>query len=122
MVSAVGEDEWGRRAEQELQSHGVNIEGVARFADYPTGAVMVDVDGQGQPTYTFGKDDASVTPFKPRHQVDLTRRSFRGTPRYPDIVGMAKLAFGVVAGQLIDGKDKLFFRVLNDVLRFAAEC
>ncbi|MEE3371185.1 MAG: hypothetical protein VX346_17765 [Planctomycetota bacterium] len=71
--------------------------------------------------YAFGKYDASVAPFKPRHQVDLARRPICGTPRYPDVVGMAKLAFGVVARQLVDGENELLFRVLNGVPRFATE-
>ena len=69
----------------------------------------------------FGKDDTSVAPFKPRHQVDLTCRSICDTPRDPDVIGVANFALGVVLWKLIDGKYKLLLRAVIRIPRFTPE-
>ena len=69
----------------------------------------------------FGKYNTSVAPFKPRHQVDLTRRSICDTPRDPDVIGVAKFALGVVPWKLIDGKYKLLLRAVIGIARFTPE-
>jgi fructokinase len=58
MVSAVGTDQLGDSAIETLQRHRVATGCVARLADYPTGQVQVAVNGQGQPRYMFGDDEA----------------------------------------------------------------
>jgi fructokinase len=52
MVSAVGRDELGERALQALQNLKVDISSVAQ-SDYPTGAVHVQLDGEGKASYEF---------------------------------------------------------------------
>ncbi len=56
VVSAVGNDELGRRALQILQDFGLNT--AVQTVDKPTGSVSVEVDKDGMPTYTFLSDTA----------------------------------------------------------------
>lgn len=57
MVSAVGTDELGRRAVQEIADHGVDPTYVARL-DRQTGRVDVQVDDAGHASYEFAADTA----------------------------------------------------------------
>jgi len=58
VVSAVGEDELGRRAIATLQHHGVHTEAVATDSQHPTGQVLVTLDDVGVPTYRIAEDTA----------------------------------------------------------------
>ena len=57
MVSAVGEDDLGRRALEELAARNVNSDCVARSAR-PTGTVQVTLDVAGKADYVFAADTA----------------------------------------------------------------
>lgn len=57
MVGSVGDDELGRRAISMLQSHNVDIRGVA-IAMHPTGKVLVTLDSAGVPSYEIATDTA----------------------------------------------------------------
>jgi fructokinase len=58
IVSSVGQDRLGEQALAALAEHGVTTNYASRLPDRPTGTVTVEVDGQGQPAYRFGLDDA----------------------------------------------------------------
>ncbi|MEZ6130694.1 MAG: carbohydrate kinase [Planctomycetaceae bacterium] len=57
LVSAVGDDELGRRAIEALSTHGVNTSAV-QWADQPTGQVQVELDPAGVASYRFAQDTA----------------------------------------------------------------
>lgn len=57
MVSAVGGDELGRRALEELAARRINADCVARSAQ-PTGTVRVTLDDAGKADYVFAADTA----------------------------------------------------------------
>lgn len=57
VVGSVGDDDLGRRAISMLQSHNVDIRGVA-IAMQPTGKVLVTLDGAGVPSYEIATDTA----------------------------------------------------------------
>jgi ribokinase len=48
LVAAVGEDDLGAEALRELEDEGVDVTGVARLADVPTGVALITVDAQGE--------------------------------------------------------------------------
>jgi fructokinase len=58
VVSAVGNDELGRKALDSLKHHNVGTEAVAQIDDRPTGNVMVTLDGSGHPSYEITEDTA----------------------------------------------------------------
>lgn len=58
MVSAVGMDDLGDGALKTLQSHGVDVQNVARDPEHPTGRVLVKLDAARQATYEFASDTA----------------------------------------------------------------
>jgi fructokinase len=58
MVSAVGDDDLGRRAHDVLARHGVKTERVAIDPAHPTGQVLVTIDPAGVPTYQIAEDTA----------------------------------------------------------------
>ena len=57
MASAVGRDEPGLEAIQQLQSHGVETETVSQ-SEQPTGTVTVQIDAAGHASYEFAADTA----------------------------------------------------------------
>ena len=57
IVSAVGHDELGDRALEQLRANGVHCEYVAR-SDRPTGRVDVTIDAAGKASYEFAADCA----------------------------------------------------------------
>jgi fructokinase len=57
-ATSVGNDELGRQAVKELQSHGVNADAVAICETAPTGTVQVAVDVAGKAAFTFAPDVA----------------------------------------------------------------
>jgi fructokinase len=57
-VSAVGWDDLGDRALDELRAHGVMTDCVARLRGYPTGRVNVTLDHAKVPTFEIRKDAA----------------------------------------------------------------
>lgn len=57
MVGAVGDDDLGRRALNELRQRHVGIDQVAVMTQ-PTGTVNVTVDDRGHPEYVFASDTA----------------------------------------------------------------
>jgi fructokinase len=57
LVSAVGDDDLGRRALESLQQHGVNTTCV-QTADQQTGQVLVELDAAGVASYRFAEDTA----------------------------------------------------------------
>ena len=58
MVSAVGADNFGDRALDSLQQHGVECAAVTRDPSHPTGRVLVTLDAAGQASYEFATDTA----------------------------------------------------------------
>jgi len=58
MVSAVGDDPRGREATAILQSYGVDVSTIQVIKDAPTGAVTVNVDAAGKPSYTIEENAA----------------------------------------------------------------
>ena len=52
MVSALGKDEFGERALEAMGRYGVNTD-LVRIGDYPTGTVEVELDDQGDASYSF---------------------------------------------------------------------
>jgi fructokinase len=57
MVSAVGNDDLGRKGLEELRKRRVDISHVSQL-DRPTGQVLVQLDAQGQASYRFLEDTA----------------------------------------------------------------
>jgi fructokinase len=57
MFSAVGKDELGTRALQELRQRGINTDQVLQ-SDFPTGTVDVHIDSAGVASYEFAPDCA----------------------------------------------------------------
>ena len=51
VVSAVGEDELGRRAIERLSELSIPVDYISRHPDFPTGTVSVELSGDGQPEY-----------------------------------------------------------------------
>jgi fructokinase len=58
MVSAIGRDPLGDQALAALADRNVDTRHVVRTAGHPTGQVTVAIDGEGQPSYHFGRDEA----------------------------------------------------------------
>ncbi len=58
MVSALGCDDYGRQAFDELNTRGVGTDGVRRDAERPTGTVTVSLDADGHASYEFASDTA----------------------------------------------------------------
>jgi fructokinase len=64
-ISAVGDDERGRRALEAASRFGLSTRFIGVVEDAPTGTVSVSVDAQGQPTYVLNRPaayDFSVIP------------------------------------------------------------
>lgn len=57
MVSAVGKDDLGQQALQQLERRNVNVSHVA-VRDQPTGTVQVSLDAEGHASYEFAADTA----------------------------------------------------------------
>lgn len=57
-LSAVGEDERGRKALERAVELGLSTEFIARTAERPTGTVTVELDGAGQPAFTVHRPAA----------------------------------------------------------------
>ena len=57
-ISAVGEDERGRRALAELARHGLPTATISRTPSFGTGYVRVTMDKNGVPAYDFASDKA----------------------------------------------------------------
>jgi len=57
-LSAVGEDDWGKKALEGVGAAGVSTEFVQRTTKAPTGAVNVVFDKDGQPDYTIQRPAA----------------------------------------------------------------
>jgi fructokinase len=53
VVSAVGMDDFGRRALAQLRAVGVNTDFIQKHAARPTGTVAVELNAAGQPRYTI---------------------------------------------------------------------
>jgi fructokinase len=58
IVSAVGDDELGRRAIAEIRALGVGLEYLSIVGGVPTGMVEVRLDASGTPSYTIGSPAA----------------------------------------------------------------
>ena len=58
MASAVGADELGNRALDNLSSAGVQCKTVAQHREHDTGQVLVTIDSSGQASYRFADDSA----------------------------------------------------------------
>jgi fructokinase len=58
MVSALGDDDLGRRAREKALSFGINTEFVSESTDSPTGTVDVFLDADGHPDYTIHEGTA----------------------------------------------------------------
>jgi fructokinase len=58
IVSAVGADDLGRAALEELSQRSIVIDGVQTIPDRPTGSVLVTVDATGKASFEFRQDIA----------------------------------------------------------------
>ncbi len=58
MVSAVGEDNRGKRALSEISARGLRTDFIARVPDRPTGTVSVNMSNHGFPSYTIHRPAA----------------------------------------------------------------
>ena len=58
MFSAVGDDDFGRRARDILSGYGIDLEHLQTAVDAPTGTVGVDIDSAGKPTFTIHESSA----------------------------------------------------------------
>ncbi len=58
LLSAVGNDSLGERAEEILHRSGIDTRWLARTAGHPTGQVNVKVDDKGHASYSFNRDEA----------------------------------------------------------------
>ncbi len=58
MVSAVGEDDRGKRALLEISARGLRTDFIARVPDHPTGTVSVNMSNPGLPGYTIHRPAA----------------------------------------------------------------
>ncbi|MGC9312520.1 MAG: carbohydrate kinase family protein [Sediminispirochaetaceae bacterium] len=58
IVSAVGEDDRGVRALDEVRRLGIRTDLIGRNPDHPTGIVMVSLDSRGKPTYEIREGSA----------------------------------------------------------------
>ena len=52
----------------------------------------------------------------------MASRTVRDTPRNPNVIGMPKVAFGVVFRELIDREDELLFGVVVRVAWLTTKC
>ena len=69
IISCVGDDEYGKRAEQHLQQWGLSTEYVQRQENLPTGTVEIALDAQQEPHYTI---TPAVAYDQIRYQPELT--------------------------------------------------
>ncbi len=111
-VSAVGEDERGRRALKEMQRLGLSTEFVLTLPGSPTGTVTVELDTNGQPRFQIHRpaayDSAELTGFQlarliawepdwiafgTLHQMSPTARAL--TRRLCDLIPGAKRFYDV---------------------------
>jgi fructokinase len=75
LVSAVGDDDLGRRAEATLRAHGVDTQLVATVAGAATGRTAVRLDARGVPNYRIERDVAwDEIPWTPA-AAHLARRA-----------------------------------------------
>ena len=58
LLSALGKDELGRRAIEELQCLNIDTSWVQLSSIYPTGSVIVSLDSKGNPNYNI-KDNSA---------------------------------------------------------------
>jgi fructokinase len=58
MVSRLGTDELGARAEEQMRSLGMELTGIQRDRERKTGTVAVSLDDRGNPDYTIVRDVA----------------------------------------------------------------
>ena len=58
IVSALGDDDRGKRAMEMVKSMGLRTSFVETSGDLPTGVVMVELDGAGKPTYDIREGSA----------------------------------------------------------------
>ncbi len=54
LVAAVGDDDLGAQALEELAAEGVGLEGAERLSDVPTGAALIVVDAAGENQIAVG--------------------------------------------------------------------
>jgi fructokinase len=68
LISALGRDEMGDRAAQEIEVLGLPLGMVSRSSSHPTGAAVVSIDGRGNATYRIARpaayDDIALAPKK----------------------------------------------------------
>ncbi len=73
-VSAVGDDDRGRRALVELRRLGLGTNFITVTPELPTGHVTVTVDAKGQPDFTIHRPAAYDTPLPNWPQMEALRR------------------------------------------------
>lgn len=56
VASIIGKDDWGRRVKDEFRN--LKAETLLQEVDYPTGTVMVELDGDGKASYNFTDNSA----------------------------------------------------------------
>ncbi len=73
-VSAVGDDERGRKAKELAAEHGVETEYIGTDGELETGIVLVELDEKGSPTYDIREGSAWDRIVLSEDQFDLLRR------------------------------------------------
>jgi fructokinase len=58
LISAVGTDELGRKAAEQIQAAGLDMHLIGRSADWTTGTASVTLDGDGQPRFQIPRPAA----------------------------------------------------------------
>ncbi len=58
LISRIGQDDLGRRLQDELRHKGMSLDHLQTDPDHPTGTVVVDFDADGEPTFDIIKDVA----------------------------------------------------------------
>ncbi|MDY7026990.1 MAG: PfkB family carbohydrate kinase, partial [Spirochaetota bacterium] len=101
IVSAVGEDERGVRALDEVRRLGIRTDLIGRNPDHPTGIVMVSLDSHGKPTYEIREGSAWDV-----IELDRNRMEAIGGEEW-DV-----LAFGTLA-QRTEGNIRELHRVID---------
>lgn len=58
MISALGDDDLGKRALTEVKQLNINTPYIKRYSGFPTGTVDVFIDSQGQPDFSIHEETA----------------------------------------------------------------
>ena len=93
IISAVGNDDLGRRACDKARQYGVDIHGVSVLEDRPTGTVLVKLSDDGMPSYDIRTDAAwdEISVTKNQLEGACPRAVYFGTLAQRSLVSAATL-------------------------------